>query len=92
MVRFRAGPTWTSGPPEDQPEWDAHADYVDRLVDEGTFILGGPFSDYSGSMVIYDGLTVDEVRTLVEEDPFIKNGVFVLDEVRDWTLYVDERG
>ena len=32
LVIFRAGPAWGSGPPEDQPDWDAHADWVDALI------------------------------------------------------------
>ena len=90
VVRFKAGPAWTSGPPEDQPDWDAHAAFVDDLVGRGTFVMGGPFSDYSGSMVVLENVTVEEARALLDWDPFIKNGVFVLESVQDWTVYVDE--
>lgn len=89
VVRVSAGPTWQSGSVREQQDWDAHAEFVDRLVDEGTFILGGPFSDNSGSMSIYEGLSADEVRALMEEDPFVRNGVFVVDDVREWTVFVD---
>lgn len=90
VVRFRAGPAWKSGPPEDQPDWDAHAAFVDDLIDRGTFVMGGPFSDYSGTMVLLEDVTVEEARALVDWDPFVKNGVFVLESVQDWTVYVDE--
>jgi hypothetical protein len=26
----------------------------------------------------------------MDADPFVANGVFVVDDVRDWTIYVDE--
>jgi hypothetical protein len=29
MVRWRAGPTWTAGTPQDQAGWDDHAEFVD---------------------------------------------------------------
>ena len=90
VIRFRAGPTWTSGPPEDQPGWDEHAAFVDGLVERGIFVMGGPYSDFSGSHVIYEGVDADEARRIVAEDPFLANGVFVLEDVRDWTVYVDE--
>ncbi|MDQ3821957.1 MAG: YciI family protein [Actinomycetota bacterium] len=90
VVRFRAGPAWTSGPPEEQADWDAHAAFVDDLVDRGTFVMGGPFSDHSGSMVLLEGVTGDEARALLEADPFMRNGVFVLESVQGWTVYVDE--
>jgi uncharacterized protein YciI len=90
LVIFRAGPTWESGPPEDQPDWDAHADWVDALIEEGTFVMGGPFGDDSGSVSLLEGLTAAEAEKLVGTDPFVVNGVFELDSVRDWTVYVDE--
>ena len=90
LVIFRAGPAWESGPPEDQPEWDAHADWVDDLIARGTFVMGGPLSDNSGSVSLLEGLTALEAGKLVLTDPFVANGVFELDSVRDWTVYVDE--
>jgi uncharacterized protein YciI len=90
FVRFRAGPTWTSGPPEEQPGWDEHADFVDELIENGTFVMGGPLADNSGSMSVLENVGEDEARELVLEDPFVLNGVFVLDDVRAWNVYVDE--
>jgi uncharacterized protein YciI len=81
---------WQSGPPEDQPDWDAHADWVDDLIAKGTFVMGGPLSDNSGSVSLLEGLTAAEAAELLATDPFVLNGVFVLDSVRDWTVYVDE--
>jgi uncharacterized protein YciI len=90
MVRFRAGPTWTSGSVKEQPEWDAHAEFVDGLVERGTFVMGGPFSDNSGTMILLEGIDVDEAARILEEDPFMQNGVFELEEIREWTVFVDE--
>ena len=90
VVRFRAGPTWTSGPPEEQPGWDEHAAFVDDLVERGTMVMGGPFADYSGSLILLENVGEDEARELVAGDPFVANGVFVVDEVRAWNVYVDE--
>jgi uncharacterized protein YciI len=90
MVRFRAGPTWTSGSVREQPDWDAHAEFVDALIERGTMVMGGPFSDNSGSMSLLEGVGADEARRILEEDPFMQNGVFELDEIREWTVFVDE--
>jgi uncharacterized protein YciI len=90
IVRYGAGPTWGEGPPEDQPDWDAHADFVDDLVARGTFVMGGPFQDNSGSMVLLEGVDAEEARRILQADPFVQNGVFVFDDVREWTVYVDE--
>ena len=88
VVRVSAGPAWQSGSVREQQDWDAHAEFVDRLVDEGKFILGGPFGDNSGSLSVWEGLTADEVGTLVEEDPFVKNVVFVVEDIREGTVFV----
>ncbi|HEX5468733.1 MAG TPA: YciI family protein [Gaiellaceae bacterium] len=90
VVTYAAGPTWVSGPPEEQPDWDGHADFVDALIEQGTFVMGGPFSDNSGTLVLLEGVTADEAVELVAGDPFVVNGVFVVESVRDWTVYVDE--
>ena len=90
IVRFKAGPTWTSGGVREQQDWDAHADYVDALIEQGTFVMGGPFADSSGSMSLWEGVDIEEARRIIDEDPFMKNGVFELEEVREWDVFVDE--
>jgi uncharacterized protein len=90
LIRFRAGPTWRSGPPDEQPGWDEHATFVDELIARGTMVMGGPFADHSGSLIVFENVGEDEARELVARDPFIANGVFELAEVRAWNVYVDE--
>lgn len=65
---------------------------MNRLVERGIVVMGGPFSDWSGAMVIFDGITREDARTVIDSDPFVANGVFVLDDVFEWTVYVDARG
>ena len=91
IVRFRAGPAWERGGAiREQPGWDAHAEFIDALVERGTMVMGGPYSDNSGSMTMLEGVDAAEAERLVAEDPFIENGVFVLEEIREWTIFVDE--
>jgi uncharacterized protein YciI len=89
VVRFRAGPTWVSGFPREQPDWDEHAAFVDGLVERGIFVLGGPLTDNSGSVVVLENVGADEAQRVVAGDPFVHNGVFVVESVDDWTVYVD---
>jgi uncharacterized protein len=90
IVRFHAGPTWTTGGVREQPGWDAHAAYVDALVERGTIVLGGPYADESGSMSVWEGVDEAEAARLVAQDPFIHNGVFVVDRILGWDVFVDE--
>ncbi len=90
IVRWRAGPTWQSGPPEEQPGWDEHAAFIDDLIERGVFVMGGPYGDNSGSHTILENVDAEQARELVLADPFVANGVFVLEDARAWNVYVDE--
>ena len=37
-----------------------------------------------------DGVDLEAAKRIVLDYPFVANGVFVLDEVLDWTVFVDE--
>src|SRR4051794_18215866 len=89
VVRWRAGPAWATGAPEDQDGWDEHAAFIDGLIERGIFVMGGPYGDNSGSHTLLEGVSVDEARELVLQDPFVANGVFELEDVRSWNVYVD---
>jgi uncharacterized protein YciI len=91
VVRVGPGPTWKSGPPEDQTGWDAHAEFIDDLIERGHFILGGPWTNRLGSISIWEGMNAEEVRNVIQDDPFVQNGVFEIEDIADWTVYVDTR-
>jgi uncharacterized protein YciI len=91
VVRVGPGPTWKEGLPEDQPGWDAHAEFIDDLIERGHFILGGPWTHRLGSISIWEGMSAEEVREVIKDDPFVRNGVFEIEDVADWTVYVDAR-
>ena len=90
VVRWRAGPAWRSGPPEEQAAWDEHAAFIDDLIERGIFVMGGPYADHSGSHTLLENVTEAEARELVLRDPFVASGVFELEDVRAWNVYVDE--
>jgi uncharacterized protein YciI len=91
ILRVRPGPAWTSGPPEEQPGWEAHAEFIDDLIERGVFVMGGPYAARLGSMSIWEGVTADDVRDVMQLDPFVLNGVFEIEDVADWIVYVDTR-
>ena len=91
VVRVAPGPAWISGLPEEQAGWDDHAEFVDALVERGVFIMGGPWAGRLGSMSVWEGMSADEVREVLQGDPFVRNGVFEIEDVADWTVYVDTR-
>ena len=91
VLRVAPGPTWTSGPPEDQPGWDEHAKIIDHLIERGVFIMAGPWTNKLGSLSICEGMNAEEVLEVTRSDPFVLNGVVEIEDVSDWTVYVDTR-
>src|SRR5258708_3051810 len=91
LVLFGAGPAWVKGRgSRQQLYWDEHAAFIDGLTERGLLVAGGPFADESGALNILAGRP-DElgVATLYAADPFIVHGIFVLERVVEWVVFVD---
>ena len=86
------GPAWVPGTPtREQPLWDEHAVFMDRMFDEGRVVLGGPYADYSRNLVILKGRDVGEISDLFLRDPWTKAGILGKAEVIEWTIFLDSR-
>lgn len=51
-----------------------HVEHLKELDDAGKLILCGPFSDYSGGMVILNALSFDEANQISQSDPYVLEG------------------
>jgi uncharacterized protein len=92
MILWGPGPAWVAGKTvREQPYWDEHAAFMDRLFENGTVVLGGPFADATGSLLIVEGETEDEVADLYARDPFVVHGIFVRRQLKQWQLFLDAR-
>ena len=88
----RPGSQWNPDKPvRQQAYWDDHAHFMDALFDAGEVILGGPFADGSGSMVILAAESVEAARAVFQEDPWTHHDVLVAGEVKEWTIFLDGR-
>jgi uncharacterized protein len=53
VIFFSPGPRWVAGKTSrEQAYWDEHATFMDKLFEEGTVILGGPYADYTGILIL----------------------------------------
>lgn len=78
----------------EQPGWDEHAGYADRLVDAGTIVLGGPIGsgeEEDLALLMVEAATEAEVRTAFADDPWTTLGVFRIKEIWPWTIWLDAR-
>jgi uncharacterized protein YciI len=74
-----------------QPFWDDHARYMDSLFETGVIILGGPFADRTGSLVIVAADNAEQVREMFRHDPWTQRDVLVVADVKEWTIFLDGR-
>jgi uncharacterized protein YciI len=92
VVLRRSGPAYDHAKPvEEQSSWDEHAAFMDRLVDEGFIVLGGPLFDEHRVVHAVEAASVDDVSATLARDPW--NGThLVLDAIEQWTIRLDGRG
>ena len=75
----------------EQAFWDEHATFIDRLVDDGFILMGGPFVDEGGSLLIFNAEDENEVRAKLKNDPWTKEGILKLESVKRWEIFIDRR-
>jgi uncharacterized protein len=92
VILWAHGPAWVAGKTvREQPYWTEHAEFMDRLFENGTVILGGPFTDGSGSLVVVETEQENDVETIVTNDPFVIHNIFTLSGLKQWQLFLDVR-
>jgi len=90
LVR-RTGPEWDrSRPMEGQSDWDAHAEFMDGLVDDGFIVLGGPLADEERVAHVVEAESEQAVRATLARDPWSETHL-VIDSIEHWTLRLDSR-
>ena len=93
FLMFRnPGPGWVPGTPtRQQPLWDEHAAFMDRLDAQGHIVLAGPYADYSRALAIMEARDAEEALALLQDDPWVTGGILIDGGVIEWTIYLDSR-
>ncbi len=91
-VRLVHGPGWDSSRQiRDQDAWEEHAAFMDRLVDEGFIILGGPVGGGEQTLHFVDAAHENEVRARLAGDPWAVAGLLRVGTIEPWALWLDSR-
>ena len=91
VVERRSGPDWDAGRPlEEQSDWDAHAAFMEGLVDDGFVVLGGPLADEHRVILAVEAESEDDVRATLALDPW-SGSHLVIESVEPWTIRLDGR-
>ena len=79
----------------EQPFWDEHVVFIDRLVDEGFILMGGPLVDQAGmphgALLIGKAEDENEVREKLKKDPWFTRGILKLESIKRWEIFIDVR-
>jgi uncharacterized protein YciI len=90
--RRRGGPwDWSRGLRE-QDGWVEHAEIMDRFVDEGFILLGGPLEDEREVLHVVRAGSSEAVRARLAEDNWTQNGMLETVSVEGWTTLLDSLG
>ena len=79
-----AGPNWVDSLPfTQQPGLMEHVEYMSTFMAGNKLVMGGPFLDNSGGMMICKAESLEEAQSWAENDPTVKKGMLSV-EVRPW--------
>jgi uncharacterized protein len=86
------GPAWVPGSSSrQQPLWDEHAEFMDRIFEQGLIVMGGPYADTSRVLIVVNARDCDEAGSLFRDDPWTIRGILVDSEVIEWSIFLDSR-
>lgn len=76
-VLLRRGPNWPADPASPQAaHLQAHKKYMVNLFESGTTLLGGPYPDLSGAVLILKADDPAHAEKLVGSDPAVRHDLF----------------
>jgi uncharacterized protein YciI len=91
VVVRRSGPQYDpTRPMQEQPDWPAHAAFMNGLEDSGFIVMGGPLADERRVVHVVEAESEDAIRATFARDPWAGTHVDV-DTIEPWTIVLDSR-
>lgn len=91
-VTLVRGPDWDDSLGiREQRAWDAHTTFMDRLVDDGLILLGGPIGDHRQTLHVMEAADEEHIRGRLAEDPWAQAGLLEIASIQPWALWLDFR-
>lgn len=86
------GPGWDdSRPIRKQDGWDAHAAFMDALVDDGFLIVGGPLGAGARTLHLIEADDERQIRARLSEDPWATADLLKVGSIEPWALWLGNR-
>mmetsp|Transcript_105295 Transcript_105295/g.293221 ORF Transcript_105295/g.293221 Transcript_105295/m.293221 type:complete len:124 (+) Transcript_105295:3-374(+) len=70
------------------PHRAAHIALTKSYADRGQLLLGGALDPPDAAYILFKVDSRAEVEAFVKADPYVKNGIVVSHEIRDWNVVV----
>jgi uncharacterized protein len=64
----------------------AHREYMSKLRADGRLVLGGPFTDGSGALFVYETESLATAEEIVAADPYKVGGAFASYTLSPWEI------
>jgi uncharacterized protein YciI len=74
-----------------QDAWAEHAAFMDRLLDDGFVIMGGPLDDGRQVLHIVAAADEQEIAERLADDPWEPMGILSTDRIQRWDVWLDSR-
>ena len=90
LVKRTHGPSWDpSRLRREQDGWGAHAEFMDRLVEEGFVVLGGPVGEGDGdyALQVVEAESEAAVRARLADDPW-EEDMLVTESIEPWRIWL----
>jgi uncharacterized protein YciI len=90
LVESAKGPAWDhSRPRREQAGWDEHATFMDRLVEQGFVVLGGPIGEGDGdnTLLVVDADDEATIRARLADDPW-HDDLLRIESIRPWSVWL----
>jgi hypothetical protein len=87
------GPAWDdSRIMDDQPDWPAHAAFMDSLVVEQFVLVGGPLEGTRDVVLVMQAEDDFEIQSRLAADPWIQKRLLIVKECWPWRIRLGSLG
>jgi uncharacterized protein YciI len=88
IIIFKPGPKWSTGKTIFEQSLRPHAEYMQKLYEQGKVLYAGPFLDNCGGLAILSVDNEAEAHEIIAREPATLDQIFVA-EIHPWYLSFD---
>lgn len=86
VLKHSPGVNWKEGVSfQEQPGVEEHVKYMNQQLANGFLLMGGPFLDNSGGMMVCRTSDIEKAKEMAEADPCVISGLLCV-EVKQWMI------